>query len=205
MADALRSIGHEALVPNLVGAARTGDPGAFVRAAVDAARSKDDLIVVGHSGAGALLPCVAARLAPSVRMTVWVDAGMPPCEGSYRTGGDFLPTLRALADNGMLPEWAQWWGDGVLEALVRNDQRRREIEQELPNVPLAFYEAAIKVPIGWCAGPGAYVLLSDAYRSDAATAASRGWPVVERLGAHLDIVNDEEAIAAILTNLADHP
>jgi len=33
-------------------------------------------------------------------------------------------------------------------------------------------------------------------------AAALGWPVVERPGAHLDIVNDEEAIADILIGLA---
>jgi hypothetical protein len=32
-----------------------------------------------------------------------------------------------------------------------------------------------------------------------------GWPAVERPGAHLDIANDEEAIADILERLADRP
>ena len=46
------------------------------------------------------------------------------------------------------------------------------------------------------------MLLSPNYRSDATRAASLGWPVVEHIGTHLDIVNDEAAIADILVGLA---
>ena len=111
--------------------------------------------------------------------------------------------MRGLATNGVLPIWSRWWGDGVLAELVRDDRRRHEIEKELPQVPLAFYEAPIELPTDWCSSGGAYVLLSDAYCHDASRAASLGWPVVERPGAHLDIVNDEDAIAHVLLNLLD--
>jgi hypothetical protein len=79
--------------------------------------------------------------------------------------------------------WSQWWGEGVLDALVRKDERRLEIEAEFPHVPLAFFEAPIAVPTGWCASRCAYVLLSEAYRQDANRAPGLGWPVVERPGA----------------------
>jgi hypothetical protein len=114
-----------------------------------------------------------------------------------------LATLRDLAENGILPVWSRWWGEGVLEDLVRDDRRRSEIENELPEVPLAFYEAPIELPPDWCTNAGAYVLLSEAYRLDASRAASLGWPVVERPGEHLDVVNDEGAIAGILLNLLE--
>jgi len=92
----------------------------------------------------------------------------------------------------------------VLEALVPLDDRRLKVETELPRMPLSFYEASIEMPSGWCTIPAAYLLLSDAYRDDARTASTRRWPLVERLGAHLDIVNEEEAIASILRDLAHH-
>jgi hypothetical protein len=205
VADALRSDGHEAIVPNLVAGAVAGDPGVFAQAAAEAADSDEDTVIVGHSGAGAVLPLVAARKTFKAPQVVFVDAGLPPCEGSFRAGGDFLRTMRDLATNGVLPIWSRWWGEGVLEELVRDDRRRHEIEKELPQVPLAFYEASIEVPTDWCNSRGAYVLLSDAYRQDASRAASLGWPVVERPGAHLDIVNDEDAIADILLDLLDGP
>ena len=72
-------------------------------------------------------------------------------------------------------------------------------------MPLAFFEAPITLPAGWCDGECAFVLLSEFYRSDAARAAALGWPVVERRGAHLDLVNEEEAIAEILVGLAERP
>ena len=48
----------------------------------------------------------------------------------------------------------------------------------------------------------AFVLLSDAYRADAETARSRGWPVREVGGAHLDIVNKPSTIAEAILELA---
>jgi hypothetical protein len=34
---------------------------------------------------------------------VFVDAGLPPCEGTFSVGGDFLGSLRELAGDGLLP------------------------------------------------------------------------------------------------------
>jgi hypothetical protein len=133
---------------------------------------------------------------------IFVDAALPPCEGRHSAGGDFLDALRQLATDGMLPPWPRWWGSDVMRTLVPDEQRRRAIESELPTVPLAFFETRLTSPAGWCAERGAYVLLSDAYRGDAERAASLGWPVVERIGGHLDIANEEEAIAEILGRLA---
>ncbi|MDQ3931610.1 MAG: alpha/beta hydrolase, partial [Actinomycetota bacterium] len=94
---------------------------------------------------------------------------------------------------------SQWWDEGVFEALIPDDHRRQEVEHELPNVPLAFFQSPVEVPTAWCTTPGAYVLLSEAYRRDAARASLLGWPLVERLGSHLDIVNHESSIADILS------
>jgi hypothetical protein len=197
VADALDSRGHTVVVPDLTHVASTGDPLEFARVAVRAGDPGEEVIVVGHSGAGSVLPAIAAGL-PKARRTVFVDAGLPPCEGTFSAGGEFLESLRRLAVDGVLPVWSHWWGEGVMQTLVRDDDRRRAIEADLPQVPLAFFEASIAAPAGWCRSEGAYILLSDAYRSDATRAASFGWPVVERLGAHLDIANDEEAIADTL-------
>lgn len=58
----------------------------------------------------------------------------------------------------------------------------------------------MRVPVG-CDAPGAFLLLSEAYRRDANTASSLGWPVVEHLGRHLDIVNAPELLAEALVGL----
>jgi hypothetical protein len=201
VADALVRAGHEATVPDLVAAAVTGDPATLIQQAVVHCPPADDFVVVGHSGAGAILPAIAAGLPSGPRLLVFVDAGLPPCAGTFSVGGDFSGQLGELAIDGVLPIWSQWWSDGVLEALIPLDQRRHEIQAELPRVPLSFYEAVIEAPRDWCTIPSAYILLSEAYRQDAQRAAAGGWPVVERLGGHLDLVNDGDGIASILLDL----
>jgi len=205
VANALREAGHKAVVPNLIAAATTGDPARFTEAAVEATNSDEPVVLVGHSGAGAVLPSIAVGLAPRPRLIVFVDASIPPCEGVFSAGGDFLPTLQELASDGILPKWSRWWDDGVLEAIVPDQDRRLEVETELPEVPLRFYETLIAVPAGWCANAAAYLLLSDGYRRDADRAMLLGWPVRERYGEHLDIVTCDRDIADLLLDLAERP
>ena len=201
---ALRSRGHEAIVPDLMAAAMTGDPGVFVRAAAEACDAEEEVVIVGHSASGTLLPLVA-ELTANVRRMVFVDATVPPCEGSTTVGGDFLGALRGLATNGVLPAWSHWWGEEVLPTLVPDDARREVIERELPALPLAFFEAPVVLPAGWCDGEGGFLLLSEFYRSNATRAATLRWPVIEHPGAHLDTANNEHVIARLLLRLADEP
>jgi alpha-beta hydrolase superfamily lysophospholipase len=209
VAQTLRAGGHRVVVPDLVAAARTGSPLEYATAAaasVDARASDtnggDDTVLVGHSGAGAVLPLVAAALTTPPRRLVFVDAGLPPTVGVFSAGGGFLPTLRGLARDGLLPRWSEWWGAGALEALIPEESRRAAVGQELPLVPISFYETPIEVPAGWSERRGAYLLSSEGYREDADRAAALGWPVVERMGGHLAIVNDEVSIAERLVSLA---
>ena len=131
VADALRSRGHEAVVPNLVAAALTGEPAAFAQAAVRAVDVEEDTVICGQSAAGGVLPVVAG-LVPGVRRVVFVDASVPPCEGTTSAGGEFLGALRGLAADGVLPVWSRWWGEGVLEALVADETRRSSRRFRVP-------------------------------------------------------------------------
>jgi hypothetical protein len=201
VAEALETGGHEVRVPDLRAAAQRGDPLEYVGAARSALTS-DTGIIVGHSGAGFFLPSIAdAPDAPSVRL-LFVDAGIPPCEGTATPSADFLDQLRSLAIDGVLPRWSRWWGEDVMEQLVPDDERRHEINTELPEVPLAFYETPLPIPGGWCSKPGGFVLLSEGYRPDAASAESLRWPIIELLGTHLDIVNHPDAVAQALARFS---
>jgi hypothetical protein len=132
---------------------------------------------------------------------VFVDAGLPPCDGAATASGDFLEQLRNLAVDRVLPRWSRWWDERAMEMLITDVDRRRAIEDELPEIPLAFFEKPIAVPPGWCSRPGGFLLLSESYRLDAAMATSRAWPVVELLGTHLDVVNAPGLIAEALVDL----
>ena len=204
VAEALSDAGSDVVVPDLVSAALSGHPMKFAETAIRSSGS-GDAVLVGHSGAGALLPLIGEGLAIRPSLTIFVDAGLPPCKGSFSAGGHFLGTLRELSTDGMLPRWSDWWAPGVLESLVPDDAKREVVERELPGIPLRFYESLIEVPQGWCARAGAYVLLSEGYQDDANNASVLGWPVVTRLGQHLDIICHSEAIAGILLEISTWP
>lgn len=200
VAEALRASGHHVAVPDLRRAAVSGEPLAVVRAARQPT-STDPTVLVGHSGAGFFLPSIAADLGAPARALVFADAGLPPCAGHATAGADAHERLDGLARDGILPKWSTWWGEGVMDALVPDRTRRAEIEAELPEIPLTLYEAPLSQPVGWCDTPSGYLLLSDAYRRDTDRASTLGWPVIEHLGTHLDIVNHPEPLARHLVEL----
>src|SRR2546430_1925521 len=118
----LTGAGHDGVGPHVRHPAMSGNPMRVIEAALQAAPSQPS-VVVGHSGAGAFLPSIAAGLSSPTRL-VFVDAGLPPCEGQAMASAEFLDQLRSLAVDGVLPKWSTWWGEGVMEALVPDDKRR---------------------------------------------------------------------------------
>jgi hypothetical protein len=203
VARSLEAAGHDVVVPDLRDAAVAGDPHGMIAAAAAAIpREWSTPVLVGHSGFGSLLPSVASQLGGRSPRALFVDAGLPPCEGSATASADFLDRLRSLAVDGVLPKWSTWWGEGVMQTLVPAVDRRVELEAEMPEVPLAFFESPIDVPWGWCETRGSFLLLSEAYRDDAERARALEWPTLERLGGHLDIANDPDPIARLLVELA---
>jgi hypothetical protein len=162
----------------------------------------DHAVLVGHSGAGPLLPQIAARIGGGP--LIFVDADIPPDTGQAGLmPAEILAELRALAVDGMLPPWSEWFGPAAMRELVPDAERRAVIAAELPRLPLSYFGASVPAPVGWAAVGGAYVLLSDeAYGDQGAAAAARGWPVIRLPGGHLDIVTRPEPIAAAIAELA---
>ena len=58
-----------------------------------------------------------------------------------------------------------------------------------------------RAAVGWCGTPACFLLLSHAYRRDADRASTLGWPVIEHLGTHLDIVNHPKPLARHLVEI----
>lgn len=192
--------GRDVVVPSLVDGARAGS----WRACVDAAGAQlrtpqvgGDVTIVGHSGAGPLLPVIAAGLErPPVRL-VFVDAAVPPEEGDASLVPDeFARHLRNIAREGLLPPWSEWFGSETMANLVPDADRRRLVVDEMPQLPIGYFTERITLPPAWSdAGTCGYVLLSEVYRPDADEARARGWPVVELLGSHLDLVTRAADVA----------
>jgi len=149
-------------------------------------------IIVGHSGAGALLPMIGAACDASA--LVFVDAGIPPPNGAFAIGTEFRSFLDSIAIGGVLPAWPDWWGDDALLELVPDAADRHELD-DAPRLPLAFYDEPVAVPDGWGETPWGYVRLSAAYDEDAAEARRRGWPVVRVAGTHLDLLTGPAEVA----------
>jgi hypothetical protein len=162
-----------------------------------------DGMIVGHSGAGILLPNLIADRDPAATTVVLVDAPLLPPTGEVPVVPPaFLDHLHRLADpGGLLPPWSDWFGPDVMAELVPDPELRAAVIDDLPRLPLWYFEDTVTIPPDWPDFDGAYVLLSEVYRADAEAAAARGWPVIERLGGHLDIVTKPDVVADALRSL----
>jgi hypothetical protein len=206
VANELERRGRHVVVPSLLGVADAPPP--HWRRCPDAVRAATKciagpLMLVGHSGAGPLLPAIAGVLPGEVAL-IFVDAFLPPPKGTVPLAEpQFMEQLRGLARNGVLPPWSTWFGEAGLRGIVHDDRVLAELEQEMPRLPLAYFEASVPAPAGWDRRPCAYLLFAnDPYGSSAADARSRGWPVVELRGAHhLTLVTDPISVADALLRL----
>ena len=209
VADELRSRGHAVEVPSMLGFA-DGEP-PYARAYLNRAagalaslRVGGTALLVAHSNAGLFIPAIARSLAPRECALLFADASIPPVEG-----GDvplvppvFLEELRAMAFDGILPPWTEWWPDDATAGLYPDPATRRRVAAQEPRLPLSFYEESIEVPAGWARQRCAYLRLSEGYESEAATATELGWPTLRLNGEHLHMVVDPVAVAEALDNLA---
>lgn len=196
VARALVATGHDVAVPDLRDAAVAGHPETVIAAVAAAVpRGWSTPVLVAHSGAGSMLPSVAERLVGRSPRLVFVDAGLPPCAGRSTAGADFLDQLRTLAVDGLLPTWSTWWGEGVMDVLVPAVDRRVELEAEMTEIPLAFYESSLEVSERWCDTPGSFLLLSEPYREMPSELARWDGPSS----------SDSEVISASSTTLTSSP
>lgn len=204
VADELAAIGLEVVVPHL--RVQDADTDLFddLVGQVAAQVVGEEVALVGHSGAGFLLPFVAEACGARRVRLVFVDAGLPPPSGPVElAGADFRGMLDALAgDDGLLPPWHTWWGDAQLESMVPDRDRRAVVTSDVPQLPLSFFDAAPAVPESWHDRPAGYVLLSEVYRPFADQARRWNWPCAEVPGTHLETVNRPGEVAAAIRSVA---
>jgi len=158
------------------------------------------VVLVGHSGAGPLLPSMADALSAEVAALIFVDASLPPASGvASIVPKAFLDQLRELSTEGVLPPWSRWFGEETMRELVPDVALRETLEQEMPRLPLAYFEESLPVPERWGERPCAFLLLTEAYGESAADARGRGWLVSELSGIqHLAPATDPIAVADAL-------
>ncbi|SDC66411.1 hypothetical protein [Actinokineospora iranica] len=207
LADELAALGHPTLVLDLLPSVVTPPVhqrliGAFADAMSDTAVT-GPLMLVGHSGAGPLLPAFADEL-EDVRGLLYLDAGLPTPGKSWRdtAPAKLYERLRERSRDGQLPRWHHWFDTDPLPELVADAALRAEIADEAPEVPLAFLSEP-RPSVEWD-GPAGYVALSAAHRDDLAAARALGWPARELDTHHLACATDPKPVAvAVLEVLLD--
>src|SRR5205823_1204695 len=149
-ADELRRRGHTALVPPLHDDESIALPFwhqevESVVAVLERDGANLPLILVGHSGAGALLPEIARRAGRPLADYVFADAGLP-LNGQSRldemtaNSPEFAAQLRAdQAAGHRFPEWSA----DDLRPFIPDDRLRAQMVAELRPRPLAFFEEPI--------------------------------------------------------------
>jgi pimeloyl-ACP methyl ester carboxylesterase len=207
VARELERRGRDAVRPSLLGLTEAEGPQwrHIPEAVRDAtAGIAKPVVLVGHSGAGLLLPVIADALSTEVVALIFVDSALPPVSGSMGLGPpEFMDQLRALAVDGVLPPWSSWFGEDAMRELIPDDPLRASLEDEMPRLPLSYFEASVPLPDDWDARPCAYLLLTgDAYGESAADARSRGWTVAEISGVqHLAVATEPIDVTDALLEL----
>jgi pimeloyl-ACP methyl ester carboxylesterase len=202
--EAAGARGIRTLLPDLTGVVEAPRPqwtylvDASV-AAVDV--TVDEIVVVGHSGAGAVLPLIGRRLGRRLRGLVFVDAVLPPISGSHRTANGLLALVDDLAVEGRLPAWLDWWPDETVDELVPDPADRRTLRSDMPLLDRSFYDDPVPVPANWATGPCAYVRLSAAYDTEYDSAVDLGWPTSSLEGTHLSVFTEPDRVLDELVDL----
>ncbi len=170
-------------------------------------RAGQPLVLVGHSGAGALLPAIRQALKHPVGGYIFVDAGihrdgLSRLEMMALEGPEFAAELRThLAAGGRFPEWQ----DQQLRPILPDAGPRYRLLQQLRPRSLDFFNEPIPVFAGWPDAPCGYMQFSAAYDVPAAQASAGGWPPrsFEAASAgHFHMLVDPAAVAVALIELA---
>ena len=207
VADELRHRDIEVVVPSLYDVEDTGAPywkqhAAAVIRALEPISADRPLILVGHSGAGPLLPAIRQMIPHHVAAYIFADAGIP-ANGASRLdlfeSPEAANQFRQAAPDGLLPIWS----DEDLREVIPDAGLRRRFVAELRPLPLAVYEEPIPVFDGWPDAPCGYLLFSPVYATLAARARRDGWAYRELDAGHFHMLVDPKAVANALVELVE--
>jgi hypothetical protein len=207
-AEHLSAAGRRTVVPELVEAV-TGPPpryDAMAAAVLRAVGEADSVVLVVHSGAGALVPSIVARAPWTVHAVVFVDATLPaPGKAWADTAppemGDEL--RRSAGPDGLLAPWHEWFPAEAIAEVLPDPVVRAAVTAEIPRMPLGYMDEVAPAHDEWQDLPCAYVQLSAAYADAAAEAERRGWTVVRHEGHHLSTVTEPAVVASAILAFLD--
>ncbi len=208
VAAALEARDHRATVPDL----RNGDDwegelwrahASTVAAALSPGTGRDAWFVA-HSGSGPLLPAIGAVSPFPPAGCIFVDAALPhPGRSRFEAlPAPFVDRVQAMATEGRLPPWSDWFPDDLVAEHLPDPSRREAFIADLAPVPVRLFEERMPDVAGWDGVPCAYLQLSAAYDDERRAAEARGWPVRRVDGNHLWPVTHPETVADLIGDLA---
>jgi hypothetical protein len=208
VADEVRRHGYTALVSALPDSRYISPPywkrhAEAIAQSVESTSQEHHLILVGHSGAGPLLPAIREALNRSVAAYVFVDAAIPRAGASrfdLFESSEAVRQFSQAAVTGLLPTW----GEEDLRDDLPNAELRRRFVAELRPLPVAVYEEPLPVFVGWPDAPCAYLHFSSFYESPAAWAQQAGWAYTQLKGGHFHMLVDPLAVAEALLRLVSN-
>jgi hypothetical protein len=197
VAKTLRTEGHEVFTPNLHDKADAELT--FWQQEVDSIDlAAADVILVGHSGAGALLPTIGENL--NVYGYIFVDAVLLFESGTRlelmaSEDAAFASQFEAfLKGGGRFPNWT----DEQFQTIIPDAELRSALLADMRPRDFSFFTERIEVPAGWDSRPCAYLPLSEFYGRYAVQAEQHGWPVIRRDTHHFEMLTQPEEIAKLL-------
>jgi hypothetical protein len=210
-ADAMRAMGFAVLVPEVLDDDDPPYASHFVARVAQQLQIEapgEHLVLVGHGGAGPLLPQIAfARQASGapVHGYVFVDAQLPRTlraatrldllEADDPVGTATLS--QQLADGARVPSWTD---ADLLDELPDTADRALLLAGLRPR-GIDFFTEPLPVPEDWPDAPCAYLQLSDAYAAAAHTADLRSWVVRRQDTHHLWAMSHPHDFARVLAEL----
>jgi pimeloyl-ACP methyl ester carboxylesterase len=204
----LRNKGYRVVVPVLDSSAKTA-PAYWeqhvngVSDAISSIHQPSPVILVGHSGAGPLLPVIRQKGKRPVAAYIFVDANLPE-SGKSRLDlfhdRKEVKEFRQAAKNGYLPIWSE---EDLREGLP-DDEIRFRFVAELKPLPLEVYEEPLPVSGDWPDAPCAYLRFgsNQAYEEPYQQALREGYETMQMPGNHFHMLVDPAGVAGSLIELA---
>ena len=203
VAAALSRRGVAALVPEM--ANDTGTPywerhARSVGEQMRGIAAEQDVVLVGHSGAGALLPAIRQLSERAVAAYVFVDAGLPSDGMPRLPPGPSRERMQTIYERG--ERFPSWTDDDLKDAVPDGDLRRQLVADIRPQ-PWAFWTEPVPVFPGWPDAPCAYMRFgkNPSYDEPAGKAQRLGWPFSELQGDHFQMLFEPELVTDTLLTL----
>jgi pimeloyl-ACP methyl ester carboxylesterase len=204
----LQAGGFDVLVPTLTDSGETPPPywqqhAACLRQALASIPQERPVVLVGHSGAGALLPVLAQAARHPVTAYLFVDAGLPhPGQSRLQEMEASVPAiaqeLRQLLVSG--ERYPNWSDEDLREELPDGRVRQQMLAQVQPR-SLNYYEEVMPDIPGWPDAPCGYLLFTQGYRPFLVQAQRAEWPGRMFHAGHFHMLVDPITVAAALIEL----